>query len=205
METFGLLRVYRDPASPFYLSGPEKLPDDVKAQATQKGWVGPWELTTWAELILEVLRDPMITMESLPKVPKEHGARSTSLHYTVTGLDGWASPAADCRKKRRRFRITPELWVRDGEPQMLGGIASRAASPVHADEVIEVEVSVMLVMVCYEGVFSVGAEIKVVSENPELHVPDRERVLVKRKLPKRWQKMSKELKKFSCINGKHHD
>ena len=45
----------------------------------------------------------------------------------------------------------------------------------------------MLVMVCYEGVFSVGAEIKVVSENPELHVPDRGKVPVKRKLPKRWE------------------
>ncbi|XP_032446051.1 putative homeodomain transcription factor 2 [Xiphophorus hellerii] len=60
------------------------LPDDAREQAVNGGWTGPWELTTWAHLILEVINDCTIPIVDLPDVPREDGVRSSDMYYYTT-------------------------------------------------------------------------------------------------------------------------
>jgi len=105
-------RVYRDPESPGYTSGIDLIPDYQKRAAAEGGWEGPWELTTWGSLIIEVVRDPEIPMITLPPVPKETGYSTNSLMYVATALDAWGNRAAQPQAKTKKFIVTYEDWRR---------------------------------------------------------------------------------------------
>ncbi|MEQ2309525.1 hypothetical protein AMECASPLE_039704, partial [Ameca splendens] len=77
------------------------------------GWFGPWELTTWGQLILEVVANPDLPLEDLPDTPKERGARNTGLYYFTTSLDAWGSQGARPKQKVGEFIVTSENWHRD--------------------------------------------------------------------------------------------
>jgi len=101
-------RVYRDPAAPGYTSGIERIPDSQKRVAAEGGWEGPWELTSWGDLIMEVVRVPEVRMVALPPVPKETRTRTNSLLYIATSLDAWGSQVAQPWAKTKRFIVTYE-------------------------------------------------------------------------------------------------
>jgi len=63
--------VYRDPAAPGYTSGIERIPDFQKKAAAEGGWEEPWELTSWGDLIMEVVRAPKVRTVALPRYPKK--------------------------------------------------------------------------------------------------------------------------------------
>jgi len=107
-------RVYRDPVAPGYTSGIEWVPDIQKKAAAEGGWQGPWELTSWGDLIMEVARASEVQMVTLAPVPKETGIRTNSLLYIATNLDAWGSHAAQPRAKTKRFIVTYEDWKRRG-------------------------------------------------------------------------------------------
>lgn len=47
--------MYRDPTKANSTDGLDQMPDKVKKKVQKEGWEGPWELTTWAQLIAEVI------------------------------------------------------------------------------------------------------------------------------------------------------
>lgn len=159
-----VLRVFRDPATPGYTTGLEKLPDDVREKAKENGWEGPWELTTWGKLIEEVVTDSSIQTEELPDVPKEEGARGTNLYYSVTGLDAWGSSGAKAKAKNKEFYVTPEGWYRNGEMQLPGMVASRVATPIRPEQTVKVRVTAQMIVIPFKGVYSVGADITLIEE-----------------------------------------
>ncbi|KAE8281789.1 hypothetical protein D5F01_LYC19172 [Larimichthys crocea] len=159
-----VMRVFRDPAQPGYTTGLETLTDDDRQQAREKGWEGPWELTTWGRLIEEVVQSPSIPTEELPEVPREEGARGTNLYYFVTGLDAWGNSGAKAKAKRAQYYITPEAWHRDGLLQMPGRVASRAATPIRPDQTVKVEITVQMIAVPYRGIYLVGADVTVIED-----------------------------------------
>ncbi|KAE8299792.1 hypothetical protein D5F01_LYC02210 [Larimichthys crocea] len=154
----------RDPAQPGYTTGLEMLTDDDRQQAREKGWEGPWELTTWGRLIEEVVQSPSIPTEELPEVPREEGARGTNLYYFVTGLDAWGNSGAKAKAKRAQYYVTPEAWHRDGLLQMPGRVASRAATPIRPDQTAKVEITVQMIAVPYRGIYLVGADVIVMED-----------------------------------------
>jgi len=117
-------RVYRDPESPGYTSGMDLIPDYQKRAAAEGGWEGPWELTTWGSLIMEVVRDPEVLMVALPPVPKETGYSTNSL-YCILCLDAWGNRAAQPRAKTKKFIVTYQDWRRKGILQNANTIARR--------------------------------------------------------------------------------
>ncbi|KAE8278085.1 hypothetical protein D5F01_LYC23842 [Larimichthys crocea] len=159
-----VMRVFRDPAQPGYTTGLETLTDDDRQQAREKGWEGPWELTTWGKLIEEVVQSPNIPTEELPEVPREEGARGTNLYYFVTGLDAWGNSGAKAKAKRAQYYVTPEAWHRDGLLQMPGRVASRAATPIRPDQTTKVEITCQMIAVPYRGIYSVGADVTVIED-----------------------------------------
>ncbi|KAE8278063.1 hypothetical protein D5F01_LYC23878 [Larimichthys crocea] len=159
-----VMRVFRDPAQPGYTTGLETLMDDDRQQAREKGWEGPWELTTWGKLIEEVVQSPSIPTEELPEVPREEGARGTNLYYSVTGLDAWGNSGAKAKAKRAQYYVTPEVWHRDGLLQMPGRVASRAATPIRQEQTVKVEITVQMIAVQYRGIYSVGADVTVIED-----------------------------------------
>ncbi|GLD70798.1 uncharacterized protein AKAME5_002211700, partial [Lates japonicus] len=180
-----VIRVYRDLTKPGYTTGMEKLGDEEREAAHEKGWEGPWELTTWGKLIGEVLKDPEAVLEYLPEVPREEGARTTSLHYTGTSLDAWGEPGARAKSKSADFIVTPEGWHYGGMLQAPGMKATRAATPIRPDQSVKVRIIVQMVIVPYKGVYSVGADIEVLDDTPL--TPERQELEPsKEKEPKPW-------------------
>lgn len=107
-----VLRVYRDPETPGYTIGVERLQEDQQERAETQGWKGPWELTTWSNLIEEVLMDPSLPVQELGPVPREEGAQETNLCYSATSLNAWVNPGARTKSKSAEFIVTPEDWHR---------------------------------------------------------------------------------------------
>jgi len=148
-------RVYRDPGSPGYTSGIERIPDFQKRAAAEGGWEGPWEMTTWGNLIMDVVRDPEVPMVKLPPVPKETGASTNSLLYIATSLDAWGNQAAHPWVKTKKFIITHEDWKHKEILQTVNPIAHRVATPTDGRERYVVELTVYIVGVSLVGIYSV--------------------------------------------------
>lgn len=124
-----VIRVYRDPKSPNYTTGLERLPDLTRREAQEKGWEGPWELTHWGRPIEEVVRDLHLKLEELPEVPREEGARHTNLHYSTTSLDlgepGTKKQNQKCRIHSGTGSMAPQRG--DASPRN----HSKQSSPAH--------------------------------------------------------------------------
>ena len=152
------IRVYRSPpVEPVDLSVP---PPYTGEMVRKSDWEGPWELTTWGNLVREVINNPEIPFMDLPPVPQEEGSRETTLYYCATALDAWASNGARAKEKRAEFIVTPEAWIRDGVRQDPGTMAARVATPIRPAQSRKVTLSVMMVVVPFKGVYSVGADIQ---------------------------------------------
>lgn len=159
-----LIRVYRKQDELGAGKGIEQLPDDERQLAQQGGWLGPWELTTWAKLVEEVMNSPDSVLEDLPKAPREEGIRGSKLYYFTTGLDAWACTSIKAKGKTRQFTVTPEEWHRDGVIQVPGGVATRAATPLDPRATVRVKVRVQMMMVPFKGIYSIGADIILLEE-----------------------------------------
>lgn len=128
------------------------------------GWRGPWELTTWAHLVLEVINDSSIPTVDLPDVPREHVVRTTELYYYTTALDAWGSNAARPKEKSALSWVTAESAFRDGVLQVPGGVAHRVRTPSNPSSTRQVQISVRMIANPYKGIYSVGATIVPVPE-----------------------------------------
>ncbi|MEQ2285644.1 hypothetical protein AMECASPLE_034006, partial [Ameca splendens] len=118
-----VFRVFRDRGLEGVGMALGQIPNNEEHQEQPHGWLGPWELTTWGQLILEVIADPNLPLEDLPDTPKEHGARQTGLYYYTTSLDAWGSQGARPKQKVGEFLVTSENWHRDRVLQIPGTVA----------------------------------------------------------------------------------
>ncbi|XP_032438035.1 uncharacterized protein LOC116732155 [Xiphophorus hellerii] len=168
------------------------LPDDARKQAFNGGWTGPWELTTWAHLILEVINDCTIPIVDLPDAPREDGVRSSDMYYYTTEVDGWGSNAVRPKEKSCLYWVTAESQFRDGVLQHPGGVAHRASTPSDPSTSCQVQLSVRMITVPYKGIYSVGAAIKVVPDEQTYATVSSTEPEPPKKKPKThaWQKLT---------------
>lgn len=106
--------------------------------ADQSGWSGPWELTTCTTLIEEEFVDPLLPSVPLGPVPREKGAKRSSLHYQATGLDVHSSSGLTSTEKNTFYLVTPEKDYRGGIFQLPGSWITRAPEPSFPDQTIRV-------------------------------------------------------------------
>lgn len=133
------------------------LPDDTREHATEGGWNGPWELTTWAHLVLEVISHSTIPAVDLPDVPRERGVRTTDLYYYTTPPDAWGSNAARPKEKSALYWVTAESTFRDKVLQVPGGVAQRVGTPFDPSSTRQVQVLVRMVVIPHKEIYSIGA------------------------------------------------
>lgn len=158
-------RVYRDPEEGGYTNGLDRLTDEQRPRAVRGGWLGPWEITDWTTLIIEVLRDPKIDVTPL-RVSREPGVSTSHLRYISTTIDGWGSCGLGGLGKTKRYIVTPEDWRRGGLVQRKGTMAGRTAHPWRPQEHLEVELSIQMVVIPLKSIQSVGATLRVVRSVP---------------------------------------
>ncbi|MEQ2223289.1 hypothetical protein ILYODFUR_035228 [Ilyodon furcidens] len=163
-----VFRVYRDQGYEDVGTALEQPPDNEEQQAQPSGWFGPWELTTWGQLILEVVANPDLPLEDLPDTPKERGARCTRLNYFTTSLDAWGRNGARPKQKVGEFIVTSKTWHRNRLLQIPGTVAHWIDTPTGPGSTQKVELAMQMVVIPFRGVYSVGATITVIPEQQKV-------------------------------------
>lgn len=138
------------------------MTDEVRRTAQRRGWEGPWERVTWAQLIEEVIKHQSISLVDVPEVPKEEGIRATNLQYFTTSLDTYECQGARPKQKMAEYVVTSEAWERREVLQIPGTIAQREAMPINPDSTQRIKLQ--MVVVPYKEVYSVGPTVNVLKD-----------------------------------------
>ncbi|XP_013889643.1 uncharacterized protein LOC106536852 [Austrofundulus limnaeus] len=160
-----VFRVFREPLT--MAIRPDERSDDAKETALKGGWEGPWELTTWASLIKEVIENQFIPLTDLPAIPREERVRASDLYYYTTNIDAWCPRGTRPKQKAAIYTVTSEAWNRQGILQIPGTVAQRTRTPIRPDSTCKVRIAVQMVIVPLKGVYSIGATITVLARRRE--------------------------------------